>query len=152
MVKIGGGVITTAQVLLIQEDEAASMMIARALEEAGFALATSSNAPDGLKRLRESSPDLVIMARDLPVVNGEDPFIWFRRASDALIVVIGGPEGEVEMLESGADSYMITPVSLVELVAKVRSMRRRHSLISNVHGDSLSLSEQSPKWTGSVSQ
>ena len=68
-----------------------------ALEEAGYNVTRAINALDGLKRIYEAYPDLIIMARELPMINGEDPCIRVRQASYLPIIVLGGGEEASEI-------------------------------------------------------
>lgn len=95
------------------------------MEEAGYKVVKVADALDGLKKLYEAYPDLIIMARELPMVNGEDPCLRIRQASYLPIIVLGSNEEAAEMLELGADAYMTKPPSLRELVARVRTLLRR---------------------------
>lgn len=113
------------RILVIESDEALAAEEAAALEEAGYTVVRTDDALDGLKKLYEAYPDLVIMARELPMVDGEDPCLRIRQASYLPILVIGSNEGAAETLELGADAYMTKPPSLSELVARVHSLLRR---------------------------
>lgn len=115
----------SACILIIEKDEALAVKVAAALEEAGYTVVTTSDARDGLKKLYEAYPDLIIVARELPMVNGEDPCLRIRQASYLPIIVLGSNEESAEMLELGADAYMTKPPSLSELVARVHSLLRR---------------------------
>jgi len=122
---VGGDIIKPARILLIENDEALAVKAAAALEEAGYKVVRASNALDGLKKLYEAYPDLIIMARELPMVNGEEPCLRIRQASYLPIVVLGAEEEAAEMLELGADAYMRKPPDLNELTARVHSLLRR---------------------------
>jgi len=113
------------RIVLIEPNEALKVRIEAALQGAGFSVITVENVPEGLKKVHESSADLAIMAKDLPLVKGEEPVLYFRQASYLLILVLGDDEETTEMLELGADAYMTKPPSLSELVARVRALLRR---------------------------
>jgi len=127
----GGDIIRPACILLIENDEALRARIATTLERAGFEVTAASDALEGLKRLYESHADLVIMAQELPMVDGEEPCLRIRQASCLpasylpIIVLGNDEEGAAEMLELGADAYITKPPSLSELVARVHSLLRR---------------------------
>jgi DNA-binding response OmpR family regulator len=81
----------------------------------------------------EQYPDLVILGRALPMVDGEDAYLRIRQASYIPILVMGNDVEAAEMLESGADAFMSTPMSPVELVARVHSLlRRKKNLFTSV--------------------
>ena len=65
------------------------------------------------------------MARELPMMNGEEPYFRIRQASYLPIIVLGSEEEAAEMLELGADAYITKPPNLSELVARVHSLLRR---------------------------
>ena len=52
--------IKSARILLIEKDKTLAVKIAVALEEVGYQVATANDALDGLKKLYEAYPDLVI--------------------------------------------------------------------------------------------
>ena len=102
--------------------------IVSTLEAAGFQVTCVADGHQGLSRVYESRPDLVIVAEQVPGINGEELCSKMRLVSLLPIIVVGNrQEGshEVRMLEAGADAYMSKPPDLVELVARVRSLLRR---------------------------
>ncbi len=122
---VGGDIIKPARILFIENDEALAVKAAAALEEAGYKVVRTTDALDGLKKLYEAYPDLIIVERELPMVNGEDPCLRIRQACYLPIIVLGNREEAAEMLESVADAYMTKPPSLKELVARVNALLRR---------------------------
>ena len=70
-----GKIIKQAGILLIEKDAALALKIAAALEEAGYQVVKANSALDGLKKLYEVYPDLVILARELPMLYGEEPLL-----------------------------------------------------------------------------
>ena len=85
----------------------------------------AGDTPEGLKKLYESFPDLVIMANELSPLNGEKPVFYFRQTCYLPILAIGNKEEAAETLELGADAYIIKPPAPEELVARVRALLRR---------------------------
>ena len=96
-----------------------------ALEEAGYNVVRVADALEGLKKVYEARPDLIIAGRELPMVNGEDACLRIRQASYLPILVLGNEDEAVETLELGIDAYLIKPLSLNELVARVHALLRR---------------------------
>jgi DNA-binding response OmpR family regulator len=100
-------------------------MVADALERAGYEVIRAQDALEGLRKLYESYPDVIIMDRGLPEVFGEDACIRVRQASYLPLIVLGGCDDAAESLEMGADAFMEKPPSLRELVARVRNLLNR---------------------------
>lgn len=121
----GGDIIKQERILVIEKDEVLAVEVVTALEEAGYVVVRTADALDGLKKLYEAYPDLIIVASELPMVKGEDPCLRIRQASYLPIIVLGNNDESAEMLELGADAYMTKPPSLSELVARVHALLRR---------------------------
>jgi two-component system response regulator ArlR len=112
-------------VLVVEKDMALAAVAAGALREAGFEVALAANAADGLKKIYQIKPDVIIASTDLPPVNGEDACQRIRQASYLPFIVLGGREEVAETLELGADAYIVKPASGQEVVARVNSLIRR---------------------------
>jgi DNA-binding response OmpR family regulator len=95
------------------------------LAEAGYDVVTATDAIDGLRKVYEVRPDLIIAGRELPMINGEDACLKIRQASYLPILVLGSEEEAVETLELGIDAFLTKPPSTNELVARVRALLRR---------------------------
>jgi DNA-binding response OmpR family regulator len=116
-----------ALVLVVEKDRALAEEAAEALREAGYEVAEAADGADGLKKLYETNPDVVIASTDLPLVNGEDACQRLRQASYSPFVVLGTREEVAAMLELGADAGIVNPPSGREVVARVNSLLRRKS-------------------------
>jgi len=113
----------SACILFVEKDEVLQLKAVEALEAAGYEIVTAEDAMEGLKKLNETRPDLIII--ELPMENGEDDYLRIRQASYLPIIVVGSREEAAEMLEFGADAYVAEPLSPDELVARVRALLRR---------------------------
>jgi len=117
------------KILAINGDKAAREKVSSSLRQAGFEVLTAVDSAQGLAKAYESKPDLVILADDLPLVNGEELCARLRQVSNVPIVALGSKEGElasVRMLELGADTYVPKPAGGAELLARVHSLLRRY--------------------------
>jgi len=99
--------------------------LVKALEEGGYSVEAASHVLDGLRKLDETTPDLVIVGQDLPTVEGEEVCPRVRQVSYLPMIVLGTEDRTVETLQSGADAYMTMPLAVDELIARLHAMLRR---------------------------
>lgn len=112
-------------VLVIEDDRMLMLEIADALWRAGFEVVGAYDAVEGLQKIFEIRPDLVIASIDLLPVNGEDACLRIRQASYLPLIVTGGREDAIGALELGADAFIVKPLGVREVVARVHSLIRR---------------------------
>src|SRR5829696_6758827 len=118
-----------ARILIIEDEEKMSLMLARVLREEGHVTETTYDGRTGLSRALEDSFDLLIVDWMLPERSGVQ-IVRALRAADVHIPVLmltarGQVEDRVEGLDAGADDYLPKPFALPELLARVRALTRR---------------------------
>lgn len=117
------------RILLIEDDALLADGLARALRHAGYIvdLAADGRTADGL--LAEESYDLAILDLGLPGLDGSEVLQRLRaRRQQTPVLVLSARlavEERVRLLDLGADDYVVKPVSLDELEARVRALIRR---------------------------
>jgi two-component system phosphate regulon response regulator PhoB len=121
----------SAKVLVVEDDEAISQLLAYNLEKEGFTVATALDGDEVQLAVEETRPDLVLLDWMLPNVSGIELCRQFRaRAATREIPIImltarGEEEDRVRGLDVGADDYVTKPFSMSELVARMRAVLRR---------------------------
>jgi two-component system, OmpR family, response regulator len=98
------------------------------LQHSGFRTINAAGGREALAEIDRSAPDLIVIRENSRRLNGDQLCIRIRESSDVPIIVLGEEHEEaagVEFLEIGADAYLTSPLSLRELLARVRSLLRR---------------------------
>ena len=116
------------QVLIVEDDEAIALPLARGLEREGFDVI---RATTGAAALQESGYDLVLLDLGLPDLDGFALCHEIRARSNVPIIVVtarGDEADRVVGLELGADDYLVKPFGFRELVARIRAVVRRSSI------------------------
>ena len=123
-----------ALILVVEQNRPVIEDTVKALANAGYEVVEAFNAADGIRKIHELNPDLVIASTDLPPVDGENACLRIRQASYLPVVVFGDKEEVVVALEQGADAYIVKPASGREVVARVNSVLRRKKNDDNSEG------------------
>jgi two-component system response regulator PhoP len=117
------------RLLLIEDDAALRLGIARQLEADGYRVDQAADGEDGLFQASEYPVDLVIVDLGLPKLNGLTVVQRLRAGGRALPILIltarGSWQDKVVGLEAGADDYLVKPFEYPELAARVKALLRR---------------------------
>jgi len=117
------------RILAIDDEQHILDVIVYVLEQNGFVVSTAADGDAGLRRVQETSPDLVLLDLNLPGIAGLDLFHRIRELRPGLPVIMLTARSEeidrVVGLEVGADDYVTKPFSPRELAARVRAVLRR---------------------------
>ncbi|MDB5883742.1 MAG: two component transcriptional regulator, winged helix family [Ramlibacter sp.] len=117
------------RLLLIEDDAALRLGLARQLEGDGYRVDQAQDGEDGLFQAREYPVDLAIVDLGLPKLNGLTVVQRLRadgRTMPILILTARGTwQDKVVGLEAGADDYLVKPFEYPELAARVKALLRR---------------------------
>lgn len=121
-------VLDVAQVLLVEDDATIRSSLSGALHGLGHAVTSAGTAMDGLNRVVAQKPDVVVLDIGLPDLDGRELLRMLRAVSDVPVVVgtaLGAEHEIVEVLDSGADDYVVKPFGAGQLDARIRAVLRR---------------------------
>src|SRR5512147_63169 len=121
----------SARILIVEDEEPLTMLLRYNLEAEGYEVETSARGDEADTRLKETTPDLVVLDWMLPGLSGIELCRRLRarpetRQLPIIMLTARGEEAErVRGLATGADDYVVKPFSVPELMARVRAMLRR---------------------------
>jgi two-component system response regulator PhoP len=117
------------RLLLIEDDAALRLGLARKLEADGYRVDQAADGEDGLFQAREYPVDLAIVDLGLPKLNGQAVVQQLRADGRTLPILIltarGSWQDKVLGLEAGADDYLVKPFEYPELAARIKALLRR---------------------------
>ena len=116
------------RILMIEDDESLSALLAEYLEPAGLRVVRCRDAREGLARLHRESFDALVLDVMLPDLDGFEVCRRVRAESDLPILILtarGDETDRIVGLELGADDYLPKPFNPRELLARLRAILRR---------------------------
>lgn len=117
------------RILLVEDDLLLADGLARALKHSGYAVDTANNGLLADSLLSRENYDLAILDLGLPELDGTEVLQRLRsRGQRTPVLVLSARmavEERVKALDLGADDYVVKPVALSELEARVRALSRR---------------------------
>lgn len=112
-----------ARVLVIDDEPQMRRVLRAALIGRGYSVDTAAGGQEGLKRLQQSLPDVVLLDLMMPDLSGIEVLRQVRAWSSVPIIVLsvlGDERTKVEALDLGADDYLTKTFGADELVARIR--------------------------------
>jgi len=120
---------TKRRVLVVDDEENVTHLVASALRFDGFETVTADNGRTALARVAEHDPDLVILDVMMPEMDGLGVLQSLRSAGSQVPVIFltarDTTADRIGGLRAGADDYVMKPFSIEELLARVHAVLRR---------------------------
>ena len=116
------------RVLIVEDIAPVAAAVAAALRSSGVVVELASTGMEAVARKADFHPDIVLMDLQLPDMNGLDLVERFARDGDCGLIVVtanGDEAARVDGLDRGADDYLVKPVPMRELAARIRALYRR---------------------------
>lgn len=117
------------QILIIEDERKLAEAIGAGLKGGGYEVEIVNSGEAGLRHLRESAVDLIVLDVMLPRIGGLEVLREIRRSGFKVPVLIltskDSIEDRVRGLDSGADDYLTKPFAFPELLARLRALHRR---------------------------
>src|SRR4029453_1975887 len=114
-----------SRILIVEDEEPLTLLLRYNLESEGYEVETVGRGDDADTRLREKTPDLVVLDWMLPGLSGIELCRRLRarpetKALPIIMLTARGEESErIRGLATGADDYIVKPFSVPELIARV---------------------------------
>ncbi|MFJ4208975.1 response regulator transcription factor [Paenarthrobacter sp. NPDC089675] len=113
-------------VLIVEDDDAMASALGAAVASAGHKPTRVSRGEDAL--LDHRNHEVILLDLGLPDLDGLDVLRKLRQVTAVPILILTARDDERSVvlgLRSGADDYLVKPVKLVELLARIEAVTRR---------------------------
>jgi len=123
----------TAKILVVEDEPNMVAGLRDNFEFEGYQVITARDGVEGLQRALEESPDLVVLDVMMPRMSGLEVCKQLRAKRGSIPIIMLTARGQevdkVVGLELGADDYVTKPFSIRELLARVKAVLRRTSVL-----------------------
>jgi DNA-binding response OmpR family regulator len=117
------------KVLIVDGDAATRREVRAACTQDGYQVVEADSGAEGLKQVDAQRPSLVLLEVALPDASGFDVCRELRKKDTAVPVIMMSSRSDeidaVVALEIGADDYVVKPLRLRELAARIAAHLRR---------------------------
>ncbi len=125
---------TTVKLLVIEDDRDVREGIVQTLTEEHFTVDAVDNGAEGLYYAKNWEYDVIVLDVMLPEMNGWQVLRQLRQAKATpvlMLTALGEVDDRVMGLNEGADDYLVKPYNERELLARIRALTRRSTVLSN---------------------
>ncbi len=115
-------------VLIVEDEPEFRALVELWVARHGWQTAVATDGTEVIRRFAEREPAIVLLDLNLPGMDGWQVIDWIRSVSTVpvlMVTALGAEADVVRGLVAGADDYLVKPVSLPELVARIRAALRR---------------------------
>lgn len=132
---------TRKKILIVDDEQINVEFFDLMLSKLGFVVEKASNGREGLEKVKEFTPDLIMLDNIMPKMSGwevtrilkNDP--EYAEWHDVPIIMFSAMDDvkdKIEGFELGADDYITKPFNFSEVLARIRSVLRNHELIAQL--------------------
>lgn len=123
--------LSEAKILIVDDDIPLGKFLTRELQRNHFSVDVSQSGEDACTKIQESAFSLLVLDLNLPGMDGMAVLRNVRLTHPRLPILVLTARNRtsdlVSALEKGADDCLIKPFSLLEFIARVRSLLRRNT-------------------------
>jgi two-component system, OmpR family, KDP operon response regulator KdpE len=122
----------SARLLVVDDDAQVASAVTNALMNRGYEVRRAGGAASAIASLAAMQPSLIITALEMPGMSGIDLCRLVRETSNVPVMVMSGSGdsgSEMASFDAGADDYLVKPVAMDKLLARVRVLLRRSTEI-----------------------
>ncbi len=120
----------TKKILVVDDEKDIVEMLKYNLQKEGYKVITADNGKEALERAQQR-PDLILLDIMMPVMDGFQTLKALKQNKDTESIPVlfltakGAETDEIVGLEIGAEDYIIKPISIGKILARIRTAFRR---------------------------
>ena len=118
----------TIKILAIDDDTATTELLTILLQSHDFKITAVNSGQEGINLIKKTKPDIILLDLMMPDMDGWETCKKIRDFSNIPIIILSAldtPGMVASALDTGADDYLIKPVSSNLLIAHIKNLTRR---------------------------
>ena len=122
------------KILIVEDEEHISRLIAMALSPLGYICETANDGEKGADMIEQNRYDLILLDVMLPKIDGFELIEYIENYNIPVIFITAknSVADKVRGLKLGADDYITKPFDIAELQARVETVLRRYNKASQI--------------------
>jgi two-component system KDP operon response regulator KdpE len=115
-------------ILLVDDEAQIRRALKTPLAQHGYVIIEAKTGEEALERMESDKADLIVLDMNMPGIGGLAACRELRERYDVPIIILSVRDTQLEKvtaLDAGADDYVVKPVGIEELLARVRANLRR---------------------------
>ena len=119
-------------ILVVEDDAPVRNLITTTLKAHDYRFLTAANGESAILEASSHNPEIMLLDLGLPDIDGVEVIRRVRSWSQMPIIVISARSEDadkIDALDAGADDYLTKPVSVEELLARLRVTQRRLTVL-----------------------
>jgi len=119
------------KILVVEDEPKVAAFLKQGLEEQSYNVTLAYDGFFGHKLATENEYDVIVLDLMIPFMNGLEVCKKLRDENNKtpilILTALGSTDDKVTGLETGADDYLVKPFEFKELVARIKSLKKRYS-------------------------
>jgi two-component system copper resistance phosphate regulon response regulator CusR len=121
-----------ARILFVEDEPKLGASVRKELVEQGFEVDLAYDGQVGERLFRGADYDLILLDINLPHINGLELCRRFREVNRdvpiLMLTALGELDDKMDAFSAGADDYLVKPIHLRELLARLRVFMKRRQI------------------------
>jgi CheY-like chemotaxis protein len=120
-----------SKLLLVEDNEDNRDMLLRRLQRKGYEVIVAADGAEGVAKVQNEQPDLVLMDMSLPILDGWEAARRIKAQPDVrhipvIALTAHAMSGDREKaLDAGCDDYDTKPIEMPRLLGKIEALLQR---------------------------
>lgn len=118
-------------ILIIEDEKDMANLVSQVLKREGYTVDTANDGEEGLNKVLNTKPDMVILDIALPKLDGRDLLSRIKKNDSVKCIPVIILSGKTEQwdretgLKLGADEYIDKPLEVVKLLRQIKNLFKK---------------------------